>query len=383
MIFQMPTKGRRAPKAISVRDAAVRKNLYVAVDEDGQATNRHEGYLALIEHHAAPAIRRFLDDPARLAPGDRATIAFFVAFQMMRTPAAAELITQTANVAFRAAAANVFGDAEAFAARQRRQGDERTDEELEQFRREAMDQVREGKVTVAGDNGAHFSAGFQHAAGCVPQLIAFDWLVVRAPAGGIIASDRGYAIHDPAPPFPWSAQGLLSSDRSETFVPLAGTAGLLLRPGTASCRLEVRETSSREIEGLNLRTFGWAASYVYAKAQATLDSVRTSARKRPADVIRPKAPPSVIAIEIDPDDTSLVDANRARGWPERIVGSDGRPRDYVVILNDGPRADEHRRVDEIGERRLRKRLGVEPDEPLDGHFTTEPLHPLDLRPWPG
>jgi hypothetical protein len=381
-IFQMPTQGRRAPTAVSVRDAALRKNLYRAIDENGKATNRHEGYLELIERHAAHAIRRLLQAPESLAPGDRATIAFFVAFQMMRTLAAAELVTEAANVAFRAAAPAAFGDRRTFAARRRAQGHQGSDDEIEQLRQDMLEQVREGKVTVAGANGADFASGFQHAAESIPPIISFDWLLLRASAGGFIASDRGYAIHDPAPPFPWAAQGLCSSDYSETFVPLADTAGLVIRPATLSCSLDVREVSGSEIEGLNLRTFGWATGYVYAKSQKLLDEIRVAARRQPGKVIKPKTLTAVIAIEVDPDDSSLADANRARGWPARIRGRDSRPRDYVVISNDGPRPEEHRRVAEIGERRLRKRLGIGPDAPLDGHFVTELRDPLDFEVWP-
>jgi hypothetical protein len=43
---------------------------------EGGTSNRHEGYLALVEEHAAPAIARLIADPPSLQPGDRATIAF-------------------------------------------------------------------------------------------------------------------------------------------------------------------------------------------------------------------------------------------------------------------------------------------------------------------
>jgi hypothetical protein len=118
-IFQMPTSGRRAPTRVGVRDAALRRRLYTAVDEDGRASNRHEGYLALIEDHAAPALRRFIENPQALTPGDRATIAFFVAFQTMRTPLAVEQITALANMAFQNLASVIYSDRRAFGERHR------------------------------------------------------------------------------------------------------------------------------------------------------------------------------------------------------------------------------------------------------------------------
>jgi len=56
-IFQMETRSRRAPVRVGVRSAAVRTGLYAAPDEDGELSNRNEGYLALVESHAAPALR--------------------------------------------------------------------------------------------------------------------------------------------------------------------------------------------------------------------------------------------------------------------------------------------------------------------------------------
>jgi len=151
--------------------------LYRVVTPEGETSNRHEGYLALIEAHAAPAIGRMIADPESLQPGDRATIAFFVAFQTMRTPAAAEQVTALANAAFQNAASELFSDREAFAERYRqRVGADAPDEKIEEFRKEVIKAVRTGTVRVTGDGGAEFASGF-------------------------VASDRGYAIDDPSPPF--------------------------------------------------------------------------------------------------------------------------------------------------------------------------------------
>ena len=368
-VFQMHTTGRKAPIRVSVRDAALRRRLYVAVDEDGRETNRHEGYLELIERHAAPALRRLIDDPVSLDPGDRATIAFFVAFQMMRTPAAAEQVTALANMAFQNAASETFSDRRAFAESYReRYESDASEEEVERFRQQVLNSVREGKVRVAGKNGADFASGFRHAAESVPPIIAFDWTLVRAPSGGFIVSDRGFAIHDPDPPFPWAGQGLMSSESSETLFPLSDCVALLIRPGAGRCRLGVTEASAEEVTRLNLRTFGWADSYVFARSQTVLDNVKVIARRRPAEVVRPKSLCAVIGLELDPDDPQLTDENRKRGWPAYLPGRDGSPLDYIVIPADRPHPELRRRADELAESRARKRLGLGPDEPADGRI---------------
>src|SRR5215207_11258824 len=78
---EMHTASRGAPRLVDLRAAASRRRLYTAIDEDGEPSNRNEGYLALVESHAAPAIRHLMDDPASLSPAERATISFFVAFR--------------------------------------------------------------------------------------------------------------------------------------------------------------------------------------------------------------------------------------------------------------------------------------------------------------
>lgn len=376
-IFQMPTGSRKAPIRVGVRDAALRQWLYRVVTPEGGTSNRHEGYLALIEEHAAPAIARFIAEPSSLAPGDRATIAFFVAVQTMRTPVAAEQITALANAALQNAVSEVYSDREAFAQRHREHfGPGASDEEIEEFRLDVIDQVRTGKVRVSGRGGADFATGLEHAASLIPQIFAFDWALLRS-AGGFITSDRGYAIHDPAPPFPWVAPSLLSSPASETLVPLHDTSVILMRPGTAMCHLDVRDASSSDVERLNLRTLGWADEYVFAKRQSTLDSVRASARRRPAAVVRPRPFCEVVLIELDPDDPSLAVENVRRGWPSYLPAHDGKPHDYLVIPTDAPQPQLRRRADDLAERRALKRLGLA-DGTRPGRLSHRPINPLDI-----
>jgi hypothetical protein len=377
-IFQMPTRSRKAPIRVGIRDAAVRQWLYRVATPEGGVSNRHEGYLALVEQHAAPAIARLIAAPTSLEPGDRATIAFFVAFQMMRTPAAAEQITALANVALQDAVSELYSDRKAFAEHHRQHfGAGASDEDIEEFRLDVVEQVRTGKVHVSGSSGADFATGLTHAASLIPQIIAFDWALLRTADGGFIASDRGYAIHDPAPPFPWAAQGLLSSPASETLVPLNDTTALLMRPGSATCGWEVRDIAATELQQLNLRTLGWADEYVFAKRQATLDSPRAAARRQPRDVIRPRPFCQVILLELDPDDPSLAAENTRRGWPPYLRGHDGEPRDYLVIPTNAPQPELRRRADELAEHRGRKRLGPAA-EAAPGRLSHSPIHPLDV-----
>jgi hypothetical protein len=173
-IFQMEATSRRAPLRVDIRTAASRHRLYAMPDAEGAISNRHEGYLALVESHAAPALRSLLEDPAELSPPDRATIAFFVALQTMRTPAAAQQITELVNAAFRVSASEHFSDRRAFAAGYREYyGDGANDDDIERFRQEVIASVREGRVHLTTPGGGAFSIGLRHAAEQVPML--YEW----------------------------------------------------------------------------------------------------------------------------------------------------------------------------------------------------------------
>lgn len=380
-LFQMETGSRSAPRLVDLRTAASRRRLYTAIDEGGEPSNRNEGYLALVESHAAPALRQLMDDPASLSAAERATISFFVALQTMRTPAVAQQITALANAAFQTAASEFLSDRRAFAKRHCEASGSLTDEnEIERLRQDMLDEVRRGGVRLSGEGGAAFGAALEHAVSNVPAVFAFDWTLLLAPEGGLITSDRGIAIHDPTPPYPWTAQALLSSENSETFVPLSDEHGLVMRPGAATCGLAVREISSRAAEPLNLRVYGWADTYVFGKSQESLARVRVAARRRPMDVIRPKPFCQVALIDRDSDDTSLADANRRRGWPAHVPNANGELRDYIVIPADAPHPELWMQADELTERRARKAAGIGPDEPFEGRIHNVPLHPLDMLP---
>lgn len=378
-VFQMETTSRKAPMRVNVLRAASRHRLYTALGDDDKPSNRNEGYLALLEQHAAPALRHLMEEPETLSAGERATIAFLVALQMVRTPIAAEELTQLANAAFQQAASDLCSDRGAFADRRRELAGAATDAEIEEFRRRALDQVRKGQMRVSFSGGDAFSTSFKLAIKHARIVLAFDWTLLRAPSG-LITSDRGYALHDPTPPYPWGGPSLLGSASAEMTVPLSDTRCLLIRPGPVHVLSEpaVRNITASHVQTLNLRTYGWAAKHLFGKTQAALDATRVASRRRPADVIRPKPFCEVVLLETDPADDSLAKENARRGWPAYLRNEDGQPRDYIVIPTDAPHPDLRQQADDLAERRARKRAGIGPDTPLNGRITTRPVHPLDL-----
>jgi Protein of unknown function (DUF4238) len=377
-IFQMETTSRTAPRRVDIRAAASRHRLYAMPDEEGGLSNRHEGYLGLVESHAAPALARLLDDPAGLSPPDRATIAFFVSVQTLRTPAAAQQLTELVNAAFRISASEHFSDRRAFAESYReRYGERASDEDIDRFRQDVIASVREGRVRLSTPGGGVFSLGLKQAAEQVPMLFEFDWVLLRSPEGGFITSDRGFAIHDPTPEFPWQAQSILSSPNSETALPLSEKECLLMRPTPIGGGLTALDVAADVVEAVNLRTYGWADKHVFGATQEDLVAVRKASRRRPAAVVRPKPFCHVALLDPDPDDNSLVEANLRRGWPSRLARN-GELHDYIVIPCDEPHAELWARADELTERRARKRAGVSDDEPFEGRIVNDPLDLSEL-----
>jgi hypothetical protein len=140
-------------------------------------------------------------------------------------------------------------------------------------------------MSAAADTGpCRLRAGAEQ----VPLIIGFEWTLLRAD-GGYITSDRGVAIHDPEPPGSMGAQELCSSTVTQTTIPLSDHECLLIRPALHRSVTE-RALSPKAVEPLNLRAYGFADRHVFG-ATGDLVAVRSAAKRRPADVIRPR--PSV------------------------------------------------------------------------------------------
>jgi hypothetical protein len=303
---------------------------------------------------------------------DRATLSFFFAVQAMRTPSAAAQVRSVANIALQTVAGSEFSDKAQFAQLYRAQfGDRASDEEIEAFRIETIQAVREGRVTVEGTTAA-LATGIRHAADQSVLIFDLDWTLLRC-SEAFVTSDRAVAMHDPAPPYPWSAQGLLSSLQAETTIPLDAGSCLVLRPlgrGTGE-----QEISPRDARLLNLRTYGWAERHIYGPSQEAVVAVHRYAKLRPDRVVGPRPQHHVVLIDPDPDDDSFANENQARGWPARLR-FDGVDHDYVVIPHEGADPELQARVDRVVEERGRRALGV--GEEAEGRLRTRLIHPLDL-----
>ncbi len=153
-IYQLDT-GSGANRKVRLAEAASRRFFYAILDEEGNRNNQIEGFLSFVESYAAPALERFLADPDNLSNGDRGTLSFFFALLDQRTPGAASRSGQMQDTLMRLLVASEFSDAKAFAERYRRMEAERreqalaTDEEIERFRLQMIQDLRSGRIGLA------------------------------------------------------------------------------------------------------------------------------------------------------------------------------------------------------------------------------------------
>jgi hypothetical protein len=320
--------------AVQPHLAASRRRFYDLPEAAAGERGDFEAWLALIESHSAGALSRLLDNPRELSHPDRATLSLFLALIDGRTPAGNARNVGLSTDIMRLLMTGALFSPRAFAEQQRRAGSERTDDELEESRMRMLQALRDGSLHFADPRMKGFEAAVRTSGTLAQDIFASVWMLLRVPDGAsFVTSDQGLAMHDPAPPYPWSAQAWQSSSAVEVSVPLSRDWLLLIMPPDRDIRPAAtfsRELAPDEVDELNLRTYGWASDYVFGPDQHTVTRLRSLARRHPARVVRPRPLRQVLMVPADPADDSLAQANAARGWPPQLQNA-GDVCDYVVV----------------------------------------------------
>ena len=146
-------------------------------------------------------------------------------------------------------------------------------------------------------------------------IYALSWVVLRAREGELVLGDRVVTMRDPTPRFPWSGNGWHSSQTAYATVPLSPELCLRLnQPGERP--IAERETSA-QIDRINLRSYGWADSYVYGRSRAVIETLHAAALADPDALERRRPSPQVVMEEADPDDPS-VGKEHPPGYPRGL-----------------------------------------------------------------
>lgn len=376
-VFQLEA-GRGANRRVDVATAASNRHFYAWITEEGTRNNQIEGYLSWVEGYAAPALERFLEAPDKLTDADRGTLSYFLALQYQRTPEAARLTAATQDTTMRMLLASDLADPARFAQESRArlgdEGEKLSDEELEEVRHSLLDDLRTGATGFANPQAHALHAGLQLASSALYFIFGMSWELVLGE--GFVTSDRAVFLYDPSPSFPWSSEGLLSSDDAQTVFPLSDTACLILRPSGE--RITTRPIDQERVEEINLRTYGWAGRFIFGRTHDDVVAVHRAARARPDRVSRPRPMQHPFLFEADMSDRTVAERNLRRGWPAYIV-SEGIPHDYLVLKAGENPVDAALLISAKVAERARRMSGLKPGEALLGEERTEVISPDKIQ----
>lgn len=331
-LFQLDVASGRPSRTTPDKSAFV-EELY-SFDTDDGPDRSLEAFLAVVENYAAPAIAKLLERPLDLTSKDRQTIAYYLAFQYLRTPVVIEHTMATSQVTMEMILGAEFSDRCAFRKNYRDKFDpSATDEEIDALHEKTISELENGEVGFPEPKTHALQLLLGGTDRVAEAMYNLEWTLLRSQGESFVTSDRAIAMHDPTPKFVWSGHALESSPGAETTFPLDPEFTLLLRRGRT--QIAVADVESRAVCELNLRTYGWATTRIFGESQVVLQRVRQQAKRHRDLVIRPRTPKPVLVETADPDDPKVGAENAARGWPRGIgVGSyDGSQKfaAYTVI----------------------------------------------------
>lgn len=305
-------------EAVSPKEAGWEDSLYEVESVDGQHNGVIEGLFGLAENYAKPALDRLR--AGTLTDDDRSDIAFLIAIQEQRVPGALddlrEFISHAGATHVAVEMANRKGSR-----RDRRMG------------QEAYQALVDGRVEV--------SATRHHALELVPWAIvmlgsgiySLPWVLLETSDHRFVTSDRPVTMHDPAPPHPWSGLAWQSSPTVAATIPISSRN--CLRVAQMDERRFSTRKAERQVDRINLRTYGWARRYVYGPTEQVLLDLHDRAVAEPATVPAPSRRRMVMLEDLDTADPSVAELNRERGWdPYLLVTQDDGtrvPMSYEVI----------------------------------------------------
>jgi Protein of unknown function (DUF4238) len=355
-LFQLDkTDGSCSP--IRVKDAAWDPNLYTIDSETGEHDGIVEGFFSLAENFASDSLARLLRSQATFTDDDRGNLAFLLASQEQRAPGwleeFEERIAQMGTMWATVQLANLSGPK----VRQRKA-------------REAAQALADGRVTIRPTKSNLLSTALMGIASTVSLVYALPWTLFRAKNGVFVTSDRPLTMHDPTPPHKFAGAAWLSSDLAVVTMPLSSTTCLRVCPSDRS-RLAHRETT-KQVDRINLRTYGWAQRYIYGSSAEALEDLHARALANPGDVPLPTKKRSVMLEDIATADPTVADDHAANGLPRYVSvrDKDGSFRLVSYELIDS--MDDARRA--VAPRAVRPG-----DDERHWASAIENLHPLDVH----
>lgn len=198
---------------------------------------------------------------------------------------------------------------------------------------ETRDAIVTGRIMLEPPDQEALTQATQILAATWLAVNLLPWTVLKAkPPYRFVCSDRPLTMHDPTPPHPWSAPAWESSPLVESTLPVGRDLCLRIGPNQPK-RLSMKETT-KQVDRINLRTYGWATRYVYGPSKDILERLH----ERVDDAPKPIRKRPVMVEDPEQADPAVADRNAARGWPRYIDMPDNtgtmRTFSYEVIDTD-------------------------------------------------
>lgn len=310
-------------EVVTPKKAAWSSNLYTVQSTTGEHDGIVEGFFSVAEGFAAPALKRFLADPSALSDRDRGDLAFLVGIQEWRVPGflaeQKEAITHAAITWTATQLANMKGPKG-----KKREG------------LEAYEALTDGRVTIEPPAQEVLTLSLNMLAESSQLVNALPWTLLQATEGAFICSDRPLTMYDPTPPYPWSAPGWLSSPMIEATMPLGRGSCLRIGPSQRE-RIGVRPTT-KQVDRINRRTYGFATRFVYGPSAKILEDLHALAQTKPDSIPKPIKKQMVMFEDPDTADPKIAHENAARGWPRYVSDPEGSGRMFSYKVLDSEEA---------------------------------------------
>ena len=339
-------------KVVTPKEAAWSSNLYTVESTTGEHDGVIEGFYAVAEGFAAPALKRFLADPANLSDRDRGDLAFLVAIQEQRTPGFLADQKETITHAGIAFLATELASMKGSKAKRRKA-------------QEAYEALTGGGVRIIPPDQEILRLSHQMLAESSQIANFLPWTLLTATEGVFICSDRPLTMYDRTPPYPFSAPAWMSSPMVEATLPLSRDACLRIGPNQRE-RIGLQRTA-KQVERINRRTYGAATRYVYGPSAKVLEDLYALAQAEPGTIPEPIKKTMILFEDPETADPKVGDEHVARGWPRYVPDPEGSGRmlSYEVLDSEdaarrsvAPRPHATLEGFKAGDMRVRRREGA-------------------------
>lgn len=328
-------------RRVNPRNAAVVRDFYALVDEEGNRHQDAEHALGQIEGLAAPLIERLEEPGARLEGEDRYNLAIFIAMLWLRTPLWRERFRHTEEQLAEFIARHAPPDH--YLAAARAAGEEITLAEAAAQRDEVIAALDCGGIEIDAPPERHVTVLFEHGKSTAWIIFRLDWTLIRAAASTFVIADEPVTVYEVEDGRARGSSAPLGSPAAEMVVPLGSRLALVLRPGADLLADAARdqgrelreitdvqiieqlgrpvvwgeeEATGEQISDINLRSYAHAQSSLYGQSQGMLTDLRHDCR----GALRERV------TQLRPHDPSFTIFHQMPGEPERVWQMPHRPQ---------------------------------------------------------